>query len=437
MDLEPISDSQNAIAQYDNTTTQSLARRPPDSHFYQANQQAQGVAPYMTSPAMRTPTSVNSIRPDISASGMIGSLPEQTESHEYFGSSSAGSFIDQVRRTVKQKMRQPDHNIQRNSVQSTQRRPSLLQRHPSVPELSLPARTKADQLIQIYWDIVHVLYPFVDKEETIHKYQSLWTGNAGFEEDHIFVSLLNVIFALSCQLNGAIEARSRENSARIYFQRAKELFDLWGTGTFECVQVYLLLGQYFQSTNEPHQCWMMIGNAIRTAQSLGLHLPETTDRISPLRQRELTRKVWHGCILMDRIVSMTYGRPPMINSSVAAAVPRPLAIDEERLARSHNVQSHQSREPSILDFFVHTLELYDILYDILVGFYSSSSSSGNISVNQAWDKYLRGSDSTLDIERRLVRWESSLPPHLKLTDLDVQTKTNKHFRRQAIILHQR
>lgn len=43
-----------------------------------------------------------------------------------------------------------------------------------------------------------------------------------------------------------------------------------------------------------------MGAAVRTAQSLGLHLPETSAEVEDERERELWRRVWYGCVLMDR-----------------------------------------------------------------------------------------------------------------------------------------
>lgn len=374
-----------------------------------------------------------------SVSGMIGSLPDDDQSQEFFGGSSAGCFINQVRRAVRQKLYLPEPGTSRplGDVSAGQPRSGLHQSQLSLPDIVLPVRSKADQLLNIYWDIVYVLYPFVDKTETTLKYQSLFNGQTEHDQDHMFVCLLNVIFALSCQLGGA----RREASTRMYYQRAKELLDLWGTGSFQSVQVYLLLGQYFQSTNEPHQCWMMIGAAVRTAQSLGLHLPETTERIASLQRKQLVRTVWHGCVLMDRVVSMTYGRPPMVSAALAAAVPRPLAIDEDGLLQIDHEQVPRPGKPSIMDFFIQTLELYEILYDVLVDF-SYSSSGGDLSLDESGSEPLGRSGisstfSTIDIERRLVRWETRLPSHLTLGDPHHDTQPNDYFTRQAVILHQR
>ena len=115
---------------------------------------------------------------------------------------------------------------------------------------------------------------------------------------------LNVVFALACQLSEFIPPENREGSAKVYFKRAQELLhlDLWDVGSAELIQCLLLMGQYLQSTNTPHRCWMVVGHAIRIAEGLGFHLPETSLSISSVHERELARIVWHGCVLMDRCV---------------------------------------------------------------------------------------------------------------------------------------
>ena len=85
--------------------------------------------------------------------------------------------------------------------------------------------------------------------------------------------------------------------------RAQDLLPLspWHPASVELVQYLLLTSQYLQSTNHPHQTWMVVGSAIRTAQSVGLHLVETS-AAQELEDRELLRRIWYGCVLMDRYV---------------------------------------------------------------------------------------------------------------------------------------
>ena len=111
-----------------------------------------------------------------------------------------------------------------------------------------------------------------------------------------------VIFALASQLADFIPPEEREASADVFFSRAKDLFQfsLWDKGSAGLIQCLLLMAQYLQSTDSAHQCWIVTGLAIRNAQSLGLHLPRTIVSLRSFHEQQLARKLWHGCVLMDR-----------------------------------------------------------------------------------------------------------------------------------------
>lgn len=77
------------------------------------------------------------------------------------------------------------------------------------------------------------------------------------------------------------------------------------------VQYLLILGQYLQGTQKSVQAWTVHGLAITTAFQLGLHSPKTNKGFPPL-ECEIRKRVWFGCVLLDRTLSMTFGRPSMI-----------------------------------------------------------------------------------------------------------------------------
>jgi hypothetical protein len=167
------------------------------------------------------------------------------------------------------------------------KRKSVIQVEPDVGlDYVLPTRKTADSLLNLYWELVHPLYPFIDKEGICTVYESLWQSNGPIYDALDDLCALNIIFALACQLSPNIKLEQRIASAEGYFRRARHLlnYDMWQTGSFQLVQILLIFGQYLQSSNNSHQCWMVIGLAVRTAQSLGLHLPETSAQIrSPKR----------------------------------------------------------------------------------------------------------------------------------------------------------
>jgi len=82
---------------------------------------------------------------------------------------------------------------------------------------------------------------------------------------------------------------------------------------------------------------------------------------------------------MDTTLSMTYGRPTMIESRAATVVPLPLALDEQHLPRDTLFEHTQpDTQPTAITFYVQALLLNKILHGILRAFYKSS---GTIDTN--------------------------------------------------------
>lgn len=276
--------------------------------------------PPVSRPPNATPKSTTSSGPDLSRRRMerlpitpsdaspsvVDSMTTVREegvvTGEYFGSSSAGSFTNQIKAAIDARLgsttetRSLRSSLFRSSVPLTGVAPG------GQADYVLPARKQADHLMDLYWYYVDPLYPFLDRQRFEHSYRALFAGTSIDADERIFVSILNIIFALSTQLIESLPPEQRDSSSQGYFTRAQDLLQLslWDTGSIELIQCLLVMSQYLQSTNNPHQTWMIVGSAVRIAQGLGLHLPETLAEISSEPERDLVRRIWHGCILMDR-----------------------------------------------------------------------------------------------------------------------------------------
>ena len=375
---------------------------------------------------------------DGSVSAIIGATTEDNYSEGFYGSSSAGTFMQKVKKLVEHKL--------------CEERPTKFHGDRDLPYLLasgrtsggqhldyvLPSRRYADTLMATYWKYVHVLYPYLDEAQMKKDYESIWKGQDSVVDERSFLCLLNAIFAISCQLIGLTVSGEREESANVFYLRARKQLDVVEMPSLRSVQSYLLLGLYFQSTNEPHPCWIFVGLAIRTAQSLGLHLPETSERVRDLRTREMLRKVWYGCVLTDRVLCMTYGRPCMIGPVTATVVPLPLAIDEDaELSEEvqHNVGQVRQR-PSLNEFYLSALKLYEIMHDVLFSFYRTDDQVQ--SIVGLYGKGFGGSSAPVfELDQKLSMWEKNLPDHLKIESRPRDDDVEAIFYRQATVLHQR
>jgi hypothetical protein len=172
---------------------------------------------------------------------------------------------------------------------------------PTAELYMLPPRKTAEPMVEIYFNQVHILYPFLHRQSFMRAYDKLWLDQHGHTNDTLYC-IVNIIFAMYCQITKKDSPDEKGVAAVMFLRRAKQLLQnqLLEGGSLELIQALLLMGQFLQSSEWPHRCWVVIGIAIRISQGLGLHLPKTTANLKDEQDRQLARRLWHGCVFMDR-----------------------------------------------------------------------------------------------------------------------------------------
>jgi len=176
----------------------------------------------------------------------------------------------------------------------------------------LPRRRVADDLVAQYWGFTHPMFPILHKPTFTAAYEKSWTSEPGngtttdercreFEEA-LFFSTLNIMCALSTRFSESIPATEKSDMTREYYNRSRQIFtfDILDCTSVPALQMVLLQGIYLQSTTEVSRCWNVIGVAVRMAQSLGLHLDQTYQRQKTVYAREMGKRLWHSCLVLDR-----------------------------------------------------------------------------------------------------------------------------------------
>ncbi|KAF9894829.1 hypothetical protein FE257_004450 [Aspergillus nanangensis] len=349
--------------------------------------------------------------------------------------------------------------------------------------LVVPPRVEADALLQSYWTFFHSLYPFLHRPSFDRRYGLIWSpsSNCGSGEnyqqcafsgqydetsDGLFHCLLNVVFAIGCLFHPGTNEKDRERFSLVFFNRAKGLidFDMLSQGRLIVVQIMVLMSNYLQSIDMSSSCWNMGGMAIRIAQGIGLHhdtescdqgcCPEPENQLD----QEMNRRVWTGCILLDRFLSWTYGRPLMIHPTMTGNdFVFPSGIDDRFLTRFPAQPGSQPENiPSMVDCFIYTAKIQDIAAQVLTAFYSGASHDGSRKIGPSaggdTKSHMRifGTSNQdfqklFDFENTLLAWFKSLPAHLKLQahrdgnaiDSSLHKDQTIEFLRQAIFLQTR
>ncbi|KAH6684799.1 fungal-specific transcription factor domain-containing protein [Halenospora varia] len=288
-----------------------------------------------------------------------------------------------------------------------------------VAAIALPERHLADDLLANFWENVHPIFPVLHRPSMIDCYEQLWVANRGQRSKSrygdyskpMFHAILNILLAIGCQYSNTSVPQQSFPMADLFYQRSKKLipFDELDN-SLSTVQLLLLTGIYLQSTRYLDRCWNTIGLALRIAQGLGLHINKPISVTESQKQREMRRRVWYICVMMDRLTATTFGRPTLLSRNWP--VPLPLAVDDEVLSEtSEGVQPPGTH--SQLDGFVHSLGFFDLLGDVLSAFYipAEEQSSSRMSLETQLPSPL---STTLELNSRLDEFLGNLPHHLQL-----------------------
>jgi hypothetical protein len=125
----------------------------------------------------------------------------------------------------------------------------------------------------------------------------------------------------------------------MYLESAKKILGhTYSTPRIGTCQALLLLGYREIGIGAMAQAWIYVGMAVRMAQDLGMHkTAEKWQRVggnmftsAELQER---RRIWYGCVIMDKYVSIYIGKHEVCSVSSAVSdtlsvIGRPVAILE-------------------------------------------------------------------------------------------------------------
>ncbi|PVH98235.1 hypothetical protein DM02DRAFT_531617 [Periconia macrospinosa] len=355
----------------------------------------------------------------------IGSIVfTKEEEAGFFGPSSNIAFTRLIVRTTTAILKatlttasssSPADNALQSHMLRVSRQPSLAPNRSSLSDgisvgtepFFLPGESEILSLIDIYFRTTGVLFPYIDRETFLYTYHQLNSTNLRAVR-RSWLGLLNMVLAMatSASHGSTLSASQRAAKSDIFFRRAWELCDKQSRhGTsLELVQMLLLMSQYLQGTERSIETWNIHGLAVKAAYQLGLHSPNALKQYPPLEQ-EIRKRTWFGCILVDRSLSMTMGRPSSIPQKfIKLDLPTPKVLSPER----NDVQ--QLTDEHSVNFYKATITLYIIMGEIVDDLYES-----NLGCDTS-DNVFDVASQLLQFEQKFLAWQHSLPPTLTLVD---------------------
>lgn len=130
--------------------------------------------------------------------------------------------------------------------------------------------------------------------------------------------LLNAVFACSSKFSERVEVRSDparpETAGKVFFDRCEELIAQQGlleVSSIPTITGLLMLGATFNAKGRTSKGWLYVGYALRMVYDLGLHL-DCKEISGKAEDIEIRRRVFWGAFICDKLQSLYFGRPFMI-----------------------------------------------------------------------------------------------------------------------------
>ncbi|KZT62356.1 hypothetical protein CALCODRAFT_548993 [Calocera cornea HHB12733] len=280
---------------------------------------------------------------------------------------------------------------------------------PSSNEVEYPSRDLADALVDAYFARFHHTLPVLDKITFLAKYHDHMERGT-YRDDAGFQSTIFGVFAIAARFHNDPrlgDVNKDGGLAMTFYDRAMILHFIGATKTqLAHVQCVVLLSSFLASWNLLAESWLLLGQAVRTAQDLGLHRAAPKSSLTPI-EREMHKRIWWSVYMLDRLLAIALGRPLGIEDS-DCDVELPLPLDDEAL-RLHLDGAPMGEPSTIMVGFIALTELAKIGGQMLRQVYAVNKTGFHLDAAQS--AALQESVDALDAQ--LSKWCDGLPPELR------------------------
>ncbi|KAJ3510771.1 hypothetical protein NM208_g15495 [Fusarium decemcellulare] len=238
----------------------------------------------------------------------------RSEQTSYYGPSSSHYFIGRIGAFLNKALYQSFRTCQLEprGMNMTLAGPTIhdeatskTDRRGDVPKPSM-SRTQEEYFLNLFWESHHANLPIIQEDEFRKLYDSLWTSVRSYRKPS---ALVDIVLAISMQYGCAFLLRSSPNSekhchddpsiaGRWYYRRCQTLLaSELESPSITTLQCHLFSITYLCCASFQNMAHSTLAVAIRTAQTLGLHLEPPASM--PRAERELPRPTYLSSAMAD------------------------------------------------------------------------------------------------------------------------------------------
>ncbi|PYI05407.1 fungal-specific transcription factor domain protein [Aspergillus sclerotiicarbonarius CBS 121057] len=273
---------------------------------------------------------------------------------------------------------------------------------------TLPPFSTAQELVDIYFDFSMVTYRFLHRgsvEEWLRQVYANHISSANLPTGPMVVrtAIILMIFAVSTLYEEQKPGNPVDGWCRSeqWYAASKYMTSLEsGPPRLETVQARLGQCLYLLSTSRANECWYSFGTALQLVTALGLHrkFPGKLPRGgNTYLERELRKRILWSAYMLDRYLSVMFGRPRLLHDEDIDQ-DLPDEVNDEDMLQEDPAQRTGSADCMMIASILH-FKLGRILGDISRQLYTVNPSSRSPPLETA-----------VRLTSELEQWKATAPP---------------------------
>ncbi|USP79375.1 hypothetical protein yc1106_06649 [Curvularia clavata] len=172
---------------------------------------------------------------------------------------------------------------------------------PAVPVTALPPRRLCEQCGVAFLSQINSVVYILSPEQFFNALETAYRDESTTASTQVIIHLIVALMSNSSDS----------------FQRARlQMETVLEEGSLHSIQAMMLMCLYRLNRNQRHLGWVMLGNAIRLMQSLGLHLRLEEDSLIMAEQKT---RLWWSLYELDQWTSTILGQSPEMSIDIRTA----------------------------------------------------------------------------------------------------------------------
>ncbi|OQE36079.1 hypothetical protein PENCOP_c012G02786 [Penicillium coprophilum] len=284
--------------------------------------------------------------------------------------------------------------------------------------------THVRRLVDFYFAHSHTLYPILKRSDVMDTLERICQDPQNLAtQAPVNVFRIWMVLAIGSTADSSVTLTEESESMLFYNNAMQYSEQALGSDEMSALEAIMLQVSFSFFNQLGPNTWFLVGTAARLALGMGLHAASSYRKF-PLDVQQRRKRIFFSIYMMDRVVSITLGRPFALHDDDIDVTPFENA--DEEFIHADRISPQSPLQPSLMAVPLHILSLRKIAGKISRKVYRNAKDTNMTSQER---------EAIIDsLHQELLNWRRNMPfplpdvndnvPHLNTTWYDFNYYTH-------------